>query len=77
MYSYLVLFYIEYPTRFTFTQAEADMYIYSMQVALERVVDAKNAGIMSSGVSKLCEERRKLNINIAGDNTLNANRRQT
>ncbi|MDY0388620.1 MAG: hypothetical protein RBT65_16155 [Methanolobus sp.] len=53
------------------------MYIYSMQVALERVVDAKNAGIMSSGVSKLCEERRKLNINIAGDNTLNANRRQT
>jgi len=47
-----------------------------MQVALERVVDAKNAGIMSSGVSKLCEERRKLNINIAGNNTINANRRQ-
>ena len=49
MYSCLVLFYIEYPTRFTFAQAEADMYIYSMQVALERVRHAKNAEIMRTG----------------------------
>ena len=48
-----------------------------MQVALERVVDVKNAGIIRSEVRKLCEERCKQNINIAGNNTINTNLMQT